>query len=333
MVEAWGQTSAGRDIKRITLKNGGLTCAIITFGASIQDLRLEGHGTPLVLGLASVAAYEAHGLYFGAVVGRCANRIAGGRFCLNKSQVQLALDDASLQHLHGGPHGFFNQVWDIESAGENSVTLRLESPDGDMGYPGNLVALCHYHLTADNRLEVTLQATSDAPTVCNLASHAYFNLEDGGASDVNLHRIAIASDRCLEVDDNTIPTGIVADVSGTELDLRELRQISDFSDFDHNFCLSTKREKLRRVAEVFAPTSGITMDVLTTEPGLQFYGGTHIGPMMGLDGIAYAAGSGFCLEAQIWPDAINHAHFPSAILKPREMLEQKTVYRFTRAAG
>lgn len=329
-ISIWGVASDGQNVERITLTKNDLSASIITYGASIQDLRIAGHDAPLVLGLDDIRAYERHGLFFGAIAGRCANRIACGQFKLAGEKFQLPVPDGAVHHLHGGPRGFANRVWKVEEVTDSQVVLLLESVDGDMGYPGLLVAKCTYALTDIGALDISLEAQCDAPTICNLTNHAYFNLEDGGRSDVGLHRMEIMAEKVCDLDETLAPTGQLSDVSGTQNDFRAIRPIGDYRVYDLNFCLADKQRALTQVARVVAPSSGVRMDVATTEPGIQLFTGLNPGAeLVGLDAITYVAGAGLCLEAQIWPDAINHPNFPDAILMPGQTRLQRTQYRFS----
>lgn len=330
-VEDWGTTKAGFPVKKITLKSGALSASIITYGAAIQDLRIEGHGSPLVLGFDSLESYENHKHFFGSTVGRYANRVSGGVCTINGTEYQLDLGEGDVHHLHGGPEGFFAKCWEIAEVSEHSVTLKLLSKDGEAGYPGNLEVQCIYSLNDDNILSIDMRAQTDAPTICNLANHSYFNLEDGGLNDVSLHRLRLDAEQYLVSDETNAPTGEIADVSQTLFDFRTLRPIGDFTKYDHNFCLSNARRPLTEVARLVAQSSGVEMDMLTTEPGIQFYGGAYIElSETGLGGLAYKTGSGLCLETQIWPDAINFDTFPEAVLMPGDVLQQHTLYRFSK---
>lgn len=331
-IEDWGTTKKGSPVKRIKLRNGALTASIITYGAAVQDLRLQGHDAPLVLGFDTLSAYEDNRTFFGAIVGRCANRVSNGKCQIAGVNYDLARGEGDVHHLHGGPDGFFSRCWDIVDVSENSVTLELISVDGDQGYPGNLTAKCIYKLTDDNALSIELVAQTDKPTLCNLVNHNYFNLEDGGHNDINLHRLRVDAERYLVSDDTNAPTGEIADVSHTLFDFRGLRPIGDFKNYDHNFCLADTRRSLTEVARLVAPSSGVEMDVLTTEPGVHVYGSGSLSVSdAGLDNLTYKQGAGICLEMQVWPDAINHAGFPDVVLMPDETLTQHTLYRFIKA--
>ncbi len=331
-VQDWGVTADGMPVQRVTLSNGEMSAAVITYGASVQDLRLANHDAPLVLGFDGLAAYEHHALFFGCIVGRCANRIANGRIVLDGRQHQLALGEGEIHHLHGGPAGFSSRIWKIEEVTDNKLVLGLESLDGEMGYPGNLTARCSYQLTETNGLRITLEAKSDQITICNLTNHSYFNLHDGGQSSVGTHAMQINAEAICQVGPDLVPTGVLENVTDTAHDFRVLRPIGDEDAYDANFCLSDNRRPLTEVARVFAPESGLEMIAATTEPGLQLY----VGPQsdvkwVGLDGISYGPGAAFCLEAQIWPDAVNHDNFPSTVLKPGQTLRQETLYQFSKS--
>ena len=335
--EEWGTAPDGETVHRVKIAGGGLTAQVMTWGAVVQDLRLEGHAPPLVLGFETFDPYPAQSPYFGAIAGRCANRMAHGRFELDGRTVQLDRNFLGRHHLHGGAKGFGKRVWEIEDRGGDHVVLRFVSPDGDMGYPGTLTARCTYRLADDGTLAVRLEAETDAPTICNLAQHSYFNLDDGGATDILDHVMQIEADSYLPVDDDMIPTGEVRPVAGTEYDFRQARPIRMERDgaqvlYDQNFCVSRERRPVRRIVTAAGARSGVTLETHSNEPGVQFYAGHKIAVTApGLDGIAYQPRSGFCLEAQLWPDAPNHPDFPSVVLRPGERYLQETEYRFARA--
>lgn len=330
--EIFGRLGAGDTVERITITGGGLTAHVLTWGAVIQDLRLEGHDAPLVLGFEDLPSYLAHSPYFGATPGRCANRIGGGRFAIDGTEYQLECNERGVSHLHGGSDGIGRQNWHVASQGSDFVTLTLTDPAGRAGYPGTCTITCTYRLPGDGVLSVAYQATTDAPTPINLCQHSYFILDD--SADALGHDIRLNAEHYLPVDENLIPTGEIRPVAGTPFDLRDWtplrRQTEDGGvAFDHNFCLSAERQEKRAVAEVRSPLSGISLEVLTTEPGVQLYTGAKVNPQVpGLDGRRYGAFSGFCLETQVWPDAVNHPGFPNAILRPGETLRQETDYVF-----
>lgn len=333
-MEIFGQLPDGRDVNIVAIEGGGLTANIINWGAVVQDLRLTGHEYPLILGFEEFDLYPEHSPYFGAIAGRYANRIRDGRFSIDGQTYQADRNFLGKHLLHGGSAGIGKQLWTIRETGGDFVTLAYRAADGEMGFPGNLDIICTYALKPEGRFVVELSATTDAPTLCNLAHHSYFNLDDGGRSDALDHIMQIDADTYLPVDAELIPTGEIVPVEGTEFDFRQPRPICNdqgggHKPYDHNFCLTRPRGALRRAATVKGAVSGIEMQVWTTEPGVQFYDGVGVArDMPGLEGAVYGAHAGFCLEPQIWPDAPNRPEFPSAILRPGEQYRQTTEYRF-----
>lgn len=327
----FGTTAEGEPVQRFSIVGGGLTARIIGWGAVVQDLRLDGHDAPLVLGFENFDDYPAHSPYMGAIAGRYANRIRGGRFSIAGERHQAETNFLGKHTLHGGAKGFGKRVWSVADSGADFVTLTLHSPDGDMGFPGALDATCTYRLKIPGTLSIELTATADAATLCNLAHHSYFNLDDGGRGDTLGHRLMIAAGAYLPVDDELIPTGVVQPVDGSEFDFRTARTIRGKSGtaFDHNFCLAAARGPLRQAAWAQGAQSGVEMEVWTTEPGLQFYDGARVArDVPGLGGRRYGAHAGFALEPQIWPDSPNRPYFPQAILWPGQIYRQTTEYRF-----
>lgn len=335
MLEEFGKTPDGETVHRLRMTGGGLSAAILTWGAAIQDLRLDGHVPPLVLGFPEFRTYLDYPRYFGAIVGRFANRIAHGRFTIDGRTFQADTDFLGKHTLHGGSEGFAKRNWTIEDHGPDFVRLSYVSPDGEMGFPGTLKAVCTYRMTGEGRMTVNLEATTDAPTLCNLSQHSYFNLDDGGASPVTDHSFRIAADHYLPVDDEMIPTGEIADVAGTRFDFREMHPIRNKADngghaiYDHNYCVAREKTPLRPVLELKGARSGVTLAMSTTEPGLQFYDGVGIPENIpGLDGVTYRPCSALCLEPQAWPDAPNQPGFPQAWLRPGERYRNVIEYGF-----
>ena len=333
--EEFGRLPGGDTVRRIAISGGGLSASVLTYGAVIQDLRLDGHAPPLVLGYERLEHYLATVNYFGAVAGRHANRIRDGRFSIDGETYRIDPDKPEAHGLHGGSGGYAHRNWSVADAGSDFVTLSLHDPDGTMGFPGTVEARCTYRLQAPGTLSVLFEATTDRPTLCNLAQHSYFNLDDGGTSEVLDHRLRIAADAYLPVDAGLIPTGEIASVEGTPFDFRANRPIRhNGADgqlrYDHNFCLAAARETLRPVAWLAGARSGVAMEVATTEPGLQFYAGHYTTPVSpGLGGRRYDAFSAVCMEAQTWPDSPNHPAFPQAVLRPGETYRQETEFRFS----
>jgi len=325
-----GTLPDGQPVERIEIRGGGLSAAVLTYGAVLQDLRLDGHAPPLVLGFERIEDYLDQSVFFGAIVGRCANRIANGRYRIDGRDYQADRNDRG-HTLHGGRGGTDRQNWMLGDHGADFVTLTLTDPAGISGFPGNLSITCTYGLEA-GELRVELSARTDAPTLCNLAHHSWFNLDDGGSGDIGRHVLEIDAESYLPVDEAGIPTGEVRPVEGTTFDFRRPRRIGQAALYDHNFCLAESRRASTRAARLEGVRSGIAMEVWTTEPGLQFFGG-DIPPRSapGLGGRHYGRSAGLCLEPQMWPDAPNHPHFPPALLRPDETYRQASGFRFSRS--
>lgn len=328
MITTFGQTHAGEKVEQITLKGGGLTATFLTYGAVLQDLRLDGHPPPLVLGLNSIEDYQTHSPYFGATAGRCANRIGGGQFTLDGQTHAVDRNFLGKHLLHGGADGIGKRLWTIGERSDSHVVLQISLPHGHMGFPGRLDISARFSLLSGGGLDIVYEAQTDAPTLCNIAHHSYFNLT--GGPDLSGHILRVAADRMTEVDAELIPTGRSLDVSGTPYDLREGADLGAWPQgmlLDHNFCLSQARGALGQVASLRA--GALEMALHTTEPGLQVYDGAKVAvPVPGLDGARYGAYAGIALEPQVWPDAINQAGFPSAILRPGETYRQHSRYVF-----
>jgi aldose 1-epimerase len=331
--ESFGNTADGKAVRRHAISGGGLTASILDFGAIVQDLRLEGHGAPLVLGFERIEDYLEHSLFFGAIVGRHANRIRDGLFTIDGERFRVD-SGASAHALHGGAFGLHDRAWKVIDLGPAHCTLAITDPHREDGYPGNLEIECAYRLKAPGTLSIELTARTDRPTLCNLAHHSYFNLEDGGHGDILDHRLMIAAAAYLPIDEQVVPTGHVVPVQRTPFDFMLPRPVrmqreADIVAYDHNFCLAAARGPLRRAAWAQGPGSGVEMEVWTTEPGVQFFdGGFAARGGRGLEGRQYDTRAGFCLEPQIWPDSPNHPHFPQAVLRPGEVYRQVTEYRF-----
>lgn len=322
----FGQMPDGQTVRQITLYGGGLSAQVLTYGAVLRDLRLEGHDDPLVLGFEAFAPYIDHPGYFGATVGRCANRIGAGRFTLNGRAYQLEQNNGE-NHLHGGTGGSGNRNWDIAYHSQGSVTLALSSADGEMGYPGTLHIQLTISLLQGGVLDLKMSASSTAPTLCNLAHHSYFNL---GGADILSHHLRIAADHYLPVDAGLIPTGQVAETTGTSYDFREpvLLATACKAAIDHNFCLSHVPQPLRPVATLSA--GDIQMQINTDQPGLQIYDTGRMNvPVPGLSGRLYGAYAGIAMEPQMWPDAINNPDWAQPVLNPGDIYTQHSQFVFT----
>ena len=325
---AFGLTPDGRAVEAVTLRGPRLTARVLTLGATVQDLRLEGVAHPLVLGFPTADGYFGPGLYAGALVGRFANRLGGGRFTIDGRAYQADRNERGRTLLHGGTEGIHHRIWTVADLSADRVTLTLELPDGHMGFPGKLTIRAEISVAGD-ALAFDLRATTDAPTLCNLAHHGYFALD--GSGDARGHLLQVAADHYLPVDADLIPTGEVAPVTGTRFDFRQRRDLRG-GEYDHNLCLGPSRTALRPVATLTGRT-GLRMEIETTEPGLQLYDGRHFDGVAGLVGLCYGPHAGVALETQGWPDAPNHPGFPDAVLRPGQEYRAVTRYRFGRQAG
>jgi len=342
--EPFGVTPSGEAVELITLANRtGMTVRVMTYGGIIVSLEVPDRmGTPgdVVLGYDSLAGYLEDSPYFGAIVGRYGNRIAKGRFTLNGTEYRLAINNGP-NHLHGGVRGFDKVVWaaePIESDSGVGVRLEYTSPDGEEGYPGTLRATVTYTLTDRNELLIDYEAATDRATPVNLTQHSYFDL--AGSGDILDHVLTIAADCMTPVDSTLIPTGELAPVDGTPFDFRAPHRIGariDADDqqlrfgggYDHNFVLNREGPGLVLAARLVDSTSGRTLEIRTTEPGVQFYSGNFLaGSITGKGGAVYGHRSGLCLETQHFPDSPNHPEFPSTILEPGQTYRSRTVWTF-----
>lgn len=338
----FGRLPDGTEAHLFTCTAGGLSLKLTDYGARIVSLEVpdrQGKAANVALGFDTLDKYQAHKAYFGCTTGRYANRIARGKFTLAGKQYQLATNN-DRNHLHGGTVGIDRRVWKAEpfrSAEALGVRFTLRSPDGDEGYPGNLDMTVTYTLARDRELRIDYAATTDQPTVLNLTNHGYWNL--AGSGDVLSHLLLLAADRFVEVDNEAIPTGQLPEVKGTPLDFAQPTAIGDRmakmkegvlppGGYDHCYVVRGAPGTLRLAARVEDPASGRTMEVLTTEPGVQFYTGNYLNGDA-LNG-GYQQHAALCLEAQHFPDSPNQPSFPSTVLKPGEAYRQTTVYRFPR---
>ena len=338
-MDSFGTTGDGQAVTRFTLDGpGGVRARVITYGATLTELWLpDRQGTlgDVVLGFDSLAEYEAKSPYFGCTTGRVANRIGGARFTLDGVEYPLAANDGA-NTLHGGRRGLDKQVWQgapvVHEAGP-AVRLTLVSPDGDEGFPGNLDLAVTYILTRDGELRLEYQATTDKATPVNLTNHSYFNL--AGAGTVHGHILTLHASRYTEPDANLIPTGRLLPVAGTPLDFTRpasvggrMGQVS-IGGYDHNYVIDRADTGLVLTADLYEPASGRAMEVLTTEPGVQFYSGNFLSGLAGKAGAVYVRHAGLCLETQHYPDAVHRPEFPSIILRPGQTYRQVTVHRFS----
>ncbi|WP_425997209.1 aldose epimerase family protein [Caulobacter sp. DWR1-3-2b1] len=351
--KSFGQTPSGEAVEAITLTNShGVSATIITYGATLQSLVAPDRSSKtadIALGFANAAAYATNASYFGASVGRFANRIGKGRFTLDGKTYQLALNNNGVAALHGGVKGFDKVVWkvlDAKSGPTASVTFGYLSPDGEEGYPGALSATATYALDEQNNLTVTYGATTDKPTIVNLTNHALFNLAGEGSADGAMGNVlTIPADGYTPVDGELIPTGATTSVAGTAFDFRKPTavgaRIRDASDpqlvigrgYDHNYVLDGKSGgALRLAARLADPKSGRVLEILSDQPGIQFYAGNFIdGTTVGKSGKIYRQGDGIALEPQHFPDAPNNPQFASTRLNPGQRYSNTMVFRLRTA--
>jgi aldose 1-epimerase len=339
----FGKTPDGTPVELYVLKNGQITVKVMTYGAIITEIDTpdrNGKEGDVVLGFDSLEGYLGKHPYFGATVGRVANRIAKGKFTLNGQEYTLAVNDGP-NTLHGGLKGFDKVIWKAEPISRPdgpSIKLTRRSPDGEEGYPGNLDVSVQFTVTEQNELKIEYTATTDKATPINLSNHSYFNLAGRTTEPVLGHELMLAADHYTPVDETLIPTGEIAPVAGTPLDFTKPTDIGarikelkgEPTGYDHNFVLNSGGKSLALAVRVYEPKTGRVMELSTTEPGVQFYTGNFLdGTITGKDGIAYRKHHAFCLEAQHYPDSIHHANFPSAVLEPGKTYTQTTVYKFS----
>lgn len=308
-----------------TLSNGKLRAQITDFGAALTSLRLADCPHDLVLGYPSLDDQIADRQYMGTIIGRYASRISTGKVLINGTTYQLECNEHGTSHLHGGTPGFATRGWTLDHRGSDTLTLSLQSPDGEAGFPGNLTARATYTIQ-DTTLRLTLMAESDADTIVNLCHHPYFNLS--GTDDTTDHQLRIAAEHYLPSDDSLIPTGKIADVAGTRYDFRTPRGLPEGT-YNTTFSLHhTPKGHLRRAATL--TTAARQMELWTTQPGLHLYNAYKLrrGPN-GHHGRPYGPGAAICLESQAWPDSPHHSTFPSVTLRAGVLYSQVTEYRMT----
>ena len=317
MIETFGTHPNGDTHERITIGDDLLTVSLLTYGASIQSIKIAGVPFSLCLGFETLEEYLNAGSYFGAVVGRVANRIGNGRADIDGIAHTFDRNEADRHTLHGGAGNIGVLRWKIKNSTSTSAILSLTDPDGTNGFPGNLQITARFEVLPDGCLEISLEAVTDSTTLCNLAPHPYFNLNGSGdAREQVLHVEAVS---ITETDDENIPTGALKPVFGTPWDHRRSQKMVETGlSYDTNFCLSHAREQLREVARLVGRDSGVTMRIETSEPGLQVYDGAGLRTPY----------SGIAIEPQCWPDAPNNPHFPSILLRPGSLSRQTTRFHF-----
>ena len=334
----------GKDVGLYILTNkNGLEMSVTNYGAKIVSLHVpdrNGKMTDVVLGHNNIDEYlSSKEPYFGAVCGRVANRIAKGKFTLDGKEYRLAVNNGP-NHLHGGLKGFNAVVWDALQTDAQTIELTYLSPDGEEGYPGTLTTKIIYKLTDDNSVVMSYKAQTDQPTIVNLTNHSYFNLSGAGDPYIGDHLLTINADTYLPADDTAIPYGDAAPVAGTPMDFRTPHTIGerieeDFEQlifgkgYDHTYIKNRENSLPSFIAKAVSPKTGITMDVYTTEPGVQLYTGNWMtGEFTGKNGHRYPARSAFCLETQHFPDSINKPQYPTVALRPEDTSESKTLFNF-----
>ncbi len=340
----FGKDMHGEKIDLFTLKNSnGMTAKVMTYGATLTELLVPDKRrktVDIVLGFDTLKPYEEQSLYFGATVGRYANRIAGSKFTLDGKEYFLAPNNGH-NTLHGGIRGFDKRLWKAEPLTENGVAavkFTYFSKDMEEGFPGNLTTTVTYSLNDDNELKIDYNATTDKPTPINITNHAYFDLAGAGDESVLKHQARINSDSYTPVDKQLIPIGTIEPVKGTPFDFTEPKEIGKDIDkvqggYDHNFVLRQKKGELKEAAVVVEPISGRTLTLLTTEPGVQFYTGNFLdGTIRGMGGL-YPKHYAFTLEAQHYPDSLHRDSWPTTILRPGQTYKQTTVYKFSQGVS
>lgn len=341
--KAFQKSIDGKETALFVLKNKNKAVVELTsYGARLVSLSVpkDGNLVDVILGHDNIGGYAKAGEpYFGCTIGRYGNRIGKAKFKLDGKEYTLDANDGA-NSLHGGRQGFHTKVWDAAQKDSQSIAFTYVSPDGDAGYPGKLTVKVTYTLTDENAIQIDYEATTDAKTVANLTNHAYFNLNGAGSGTINDHELWINADNITPVDATLIPTGQLLKVEGTPFDFRKPAvigsridttndQIKKGKGFDHNFVINGADGKVNKVATVKGNTSGITMEVWTTEPGIQFYGGNFLnGSEIGKGGKAYEHRSGFCLETQHYPDSPNQPSFPTTVINPGDTYKQTTIYKF-----
>ncbi len=343
----YGKLQDGREVFQFTMKNtAGVEVKIINYGAIVTSLKVpdrNGKLEDVVLGYDSLQGYVEDKAYLGAIVGRYGNRIGKGKFKLDGKEYQLTINDG-VNHLHGGKVGYNKVLWDakvVSDTGEPSLALTYVSPDGEEGYPGTVTLTVTYTLTNNNELKIEYKGTTDKPTILNPTHHSYFNLTGSPTNTILDHQLTIEADTFTPVDKGLITTGKIVSVEKTPLDFRtftaigarindKFEQLIFGKGYDHNWVLKNYDGKVRKVTELYEPTSGRLMTVYSDQPGMQFYSGNFLdGTIKGKSGIAYQLRTGLCLEAQCYPDSPNKPKFPTVILKPGDVYQQTTIYQFS----
>jgi aldose 1-epimerase len=343
----FGTMPDGGSVEKIKIQNSsGISAEIITYGCTIITLRMpdrEGKTVDIVLGFDTLEEYFTKSPFFGAIVGRFANRISRGKFTLDGKEYSLACNDSYgagedqvMNHLHGGDRGYDKIVWRAETFEKDDsagVKFTYLSPDGEEGYPGNLDITALYILNEDNELIFDYYAKTDKPTPVNLTNHSYWNLAGAGSGNINNHELMLNCPAYLPIDSSLMPTGEIKAVTGSAMDFTAPKKIGKDLDgvpggYDHCFTAGESALKINLIARVYEPDSGRGMDVITTKPAVQFYGGNFLDGIKGAGGAVFEKHGAFCLETEHYPDAVNQPSFPSCILRPDGVYHHRTVHRF-----
>ena len=346
--QPFGKTGDGQSVDLYTLTNhSGMEATITNFGGIVVSMKVpdrNGKLDDVVLGYDNLDGYLTNKAFFGALVGRYANRIAHAQFKLNGVTYNVPKNDGD-NSLHGGTNGFNKRVWtakDVSGSHGQALELTYVSKDGEEGYPGNLTAKVVYTLTDQNELKIDYSATTDKDTVLNLTNHTYFNLAGQGNGDILGHELTLHADRFTPVDPTLIPTGELQPVKGTPFDFtkpvaigarinQDDPQLKVGKGYDHNWVLNSAKGSVSLAAEAYEPKTGRVLQVLTDQPGIQFYSGNFLdGSITGKSGKVYNLRNGFCLETQHFPDSPNHPAFPSAVLKPGQHYRTTTIFKFSK---
>lgn len=341
-VSDFGRNAEGMQGKLYEFTNEkGMTMCLSDYGATLVKVLVPdstGRKRDVVLGYDSVSEYEKGGCFFGAIVGRSANRIGGAEFAINEKTYKLTPNDNGKNNLHSGSDFYHLRFWKVENVTDESISLSLHSADMDQGYPGNLDIRVTYTLTEENEVKIQYHGIPDQDTIINMTNHSYFNLNGQGSGDILDHKVMVDADAFTRADEESIPTGELTDVTDTPMDFREKKTVGrDIEDdyealnlgkgYDHNWVLNNAGT-FAKIAELEGDASGIKMEVYTDLPGVQVYTGNFIEPCNGKDGAQYDFREGICFETQYFPDAIHHENFASPICKAGETYETTTVYRF-----
>ncbi len=337
--ESFGKTKDGKEVHSYKLTNkNGVSAIFINYGATMISLEVpdnSGKSKDVVLGYETPRDYEEDKNYFGCIVGRYANRITKGQFEIDGVKYQLNCNEGK-NHLHGGNEGFNKKLWEAETFEDDNeigIKFKYTSPDGEENYPGKLDCVVTYTLTSGDELMIDYEAETDRPTIVNLTNHSYFNLNGHDSGDILDNLLTIHGENITAIGPDLIPTGIISATIDTPLDFSTPHVIGERIDqlnngYDHNYVINKSEKEISPAAKVYAPETGIEMEVMTDQPGIQFYSGNFLDNVKGKGGAVYNKHCALCLETQLYPDSPSHVKFPDAILRPGEKYSHRTVYKF-----